>query len=95
MNEKVGGNKTMTEKNRPVHEIRIASIRAAIWRNGNNGKIWHSVSITRRYREKEGGEWRDSNSFAGLGDLAHVQLAVELAIEWLAQHDVQQGSAEE
>ena len=34
-------------KKRPVHELRIGRIRAAIWRNEGSNGPWHSVSFER------------------------------------------------
>ena len=50
------------EKKKPVHEIRLGKVRAAIWQNEtNDGSIRHSVTFSRLY--KEGEQWRDSASF--------------------------------
>jgi hypothetical protein len=48
--------------NRPVHEIRYRSIRAAIWRNETNGGNMYAVTVSRSYRD--GDTWKDSHSFA-------------------------------
>jgi hypothetical protein len=53
--------KSKETKNRPVHEIRLGRIRAAIWRNDTENGTRHNVSLSRLY--KDGDEWRDSTSF--------------------------------
>ena len=76
------------EKNKPCYEKRIGNIRVAIWENTTEGKVWHNVAITRRY--KDGTEWKEASTYNGLGDLAQVGMAVWLAQEWFRhRHDEQ------
>lgn len=81
------------EKNRPVWDVRLGSIRAAIFENRNADKTFFNVGISRRF--KQGNEWMTSTTFNGLADLALVRQAVELAIEWLATHEAVSGAGEE
>jgi hypothetical protein len=69
------------DKKKPVHEIRLGKVRAAIWQNETEGgSIRHSVTFSRLY--KEGENWRDSASFGRqellllvkVADLAHTYL---------------------
>ena len=50
----------MSENNRPVHQVRIGRIKAAVFENGDNAP--RKVQFTALY--KEGEEWRGSESFA-------------------------------
>ena len=76
------------EKNKPVYEKRLGSIRLAIWRNtAEEGKNWHNVAITRRYRHQD--EWKEATTFNGLGDLALVGECVNAAKAWIAEDDKQ------
>jgi hypothetical protein len=81
------------EKNRPVWDVRLGSIRAAIFENRNADKTYFNVAISRRF--KQGSEWMTSTTFNGMADLALVRQAVELAIEWLKTHETASGGAEE
>lgn len=50
------------EKKKPVHEIRIGRVRAAIWENETeSGEIRYSVTFSKLY--KDGEQWKDSASF--------------------------------
>ena len=69
------------DKKKPVHEIRLGKVRAAIWENAtDNDRVRHSVTFSRLY--KEGENWRDSASFGRqellllvkVADLAHTYL---------------------
>jgi hypothetical protein len=65
-------------KTKPVNEIRIGSIRAAIWQNKVGDKVRHNVTFTRSY--KDGDEWKTSDSF-GRDDLPKLILAAQKAYE--------------
>lgn len=72
----------MTEKNnRPIKTFRVGNIKAAIWENrGDSDRTYHSVALTRSY--KEGEEWRESSVF-GRDDLPRVELATRSAFEFI------------
>ena len=66
-------------KARPVREVRLGRIRAAIWENETQNGTRHNVTFSRLY--KDGDEWKDSTSFGRVtGLLGCVQGAsVEIA----------------
>ena len=68
--------------NRPVHEIRLGRIKAAIWENETQTGSRHNVTLQRIY--KDGDEWRSSDSF-GRDDLPLVQKVSDLAHTWIYQ----------
>ena len=65
-------------KAKPVHEVRLGRIKAAIWANETDNGTRHNVTITRLY--KDGDEWKTSTSFgreelplvAKIADMAHT-----------------------
>ena len=66
---------------KPIREIRLCSVRAAIWQNElENGRVMHSVTFSRLY--KEDGVWRDANSF-GRSELPLVARTAEMALDWI------------
>lgn len=74
------------EKNKPVHEIRMGRIKATIWHNETeSGSSRHNVQIRRIYKdEKNGGEWKTSDSF-GRDDLFVVAEVARQAAVWIHQ----------
>jgi hypothetical protein len=68
------------EKKRPVHEIRLGRIRAAIWENDTQNGTRHNVTVSRLY--KDGDDWKDSSSF-GRDDLPLVAKVVDQAHSWI------------
>ena len=70
-------------KTKPVHEVRLGRIKAAIWANETDNGVRHNVTITRRY--KDGDEWKTSTSF-GREELPLVAKVADLAHTWIYQH---------
>lgn len=67
-------------KKRPVHEVRMGRIRAAIWQNETENGTRHNVTVSRLY--KDGDDWKDSASF-GRDDLPLVAKVCDLAHSWI------------
>ena len=69
-------------KQKPVHEIRMGRIKAAIWANETDNGTRHNVTITRLY--KDGDEWKTSSSF-GREELPLVAKIADMAHTWIYQ----------
>jgi len=70
-------------KARPVHEVRLGRIRAAIWENETQNGTRHNVTVSRLY--KDGDDWKDSASF-GRDDLPLVAKVCDQAHSWIFEH---------
>ena len=70
----------MEDKNKPVHEVRLGAIKAAIWENQNGEITRHSVTFSRLYRQDE--EWRSTDSF-GRDDLLLLAKVADQAHSWI------------
>ena len=69
-------------KVRPVHEIRMGRIRAAIWQNRIENGIRHNVTVSRLY--KDGDDWKDTDQL-GTGDLLNAAKVLQRAEEFISQ----------
>ena len=84
----------MTEQrsNRPVKDFRSGGVVAAIWRHDTeqDGRtiVNNSVTIGKRYRDKDG-IWQDSSSFF-VGDLPRLELVIRKAYEYLALREAEE-----
>lgn len=67
-------------KARPVHEVRLGRIRAAVWENETQNGTRHNVTLSRLY--KDGDDWKDSTSF-GRDDLPLLAKVADLAHSWI------------
>ena len=70
----------MAKSNKPVKEIRLGRIKAAIWENETANGSRHNVKVVRLY--KDGDEWKDSDSF-GRDDLPLVAKVCDQAHTWI------------
>ncbi len=68
-------------KARPVHEVRMGRVKAAIWENESQHGARHNVTVTRIYKDADD-QWRDSSSF-GRDDLPLVAKVVDQAHSWI------------
>lgn len=70
-------------KARPVHEVRLGRIKAAVWANETEGgAVRHNVTFSRIY--KDGDEWKTSTSF-GRDELPLVAKVADMAHSWIFQ----------
>ena len=69
--------------NKPIKEIRLGAIRAAIWKNQKENMVIHSVKITKTYKQNE--EWKETTSFSKT-DLALVTKVADLAHTYIYQN---------
>lgn len=74
-----------TTRNQPVHEVRLGSIKAAIWQNETDVGVRFNVTFERLYNQD--GEWRSTGSF-GRDDLLLLRKVADLAHSWIAEPDV-------
>jgi hypothetical protein len=74
--------------NRPVHDIRLGRLKAAIWANKTENGVRHNATFRRIYKD-DAGQWRDSDSFgnfdllllAKLADQVHTWICAQAATE--------------
>lgn len=73
----------MTHK-KPVHEIRLGTIRAAVWANERElNEVWFNVSLPRLYNDGNG--WKNGHTL-GRDDLPVAAKVLEMAYAWTWDH---------
>ncbi len=70
--------------NKPVHEVRLGRIRAAVWLNDTENGPRYNVQITRLYKDQHD-KWKDSTSF-GREDLPLVGKVADMAMVWIYEN---------
>ena len=73
-------------KQKPAAEVRLGSIKAAIWENPVADGVRHNVTFSRIYKDEN--EWKTSESF-GRDDLLLLAKVADEAHSWI--HDHQRG----
>lgn len=68
-------------KQRPVHEIRLANVKAAIFGNQTQNGIRYGISLQRLYKD-ENGKW-DSTATFGRDELPIVEKVCNQCYLWI------------
>jgi hypothetical protein len=70
-----------TNRNQPVHRIRMGRIEAVLWKNHGDSSTWYNLS--RSYKDAND-EWKSADSF-GADDLLLVAKVANEAHSWIIQ----------
>ena len=70
-------------KQKPVHEVRLGSVKAAIWENQTDTGTRFNVTVARIY--KDGEHWKSTDCF-GRDDLLLLAKVVDLAHSWIFEN---------
>ena len=70
----------MNDKPKPIHEVRIGCIKAAIWRNETETGTRYNATFCRIY--KEGDQWRTTESF-GREDMLLLAKVADQTHSWI------------
>ena len=82
--------KTQTQK--PIHEVRLGLIKAAVWKNEGENGARYNVTICRLYKEKDSDKWQSSDSF-GRDDLLLLAKVADQAHSWIFAQSQENESA--
>jgi hypothetical protein len=70
----------MSEKRQPSHEIRLGSLKAAVWKNDTANGVRYNVTFARLY--KDGEAWKSTDTF-GRDDLLLLGKVADQAHTWI------------
>ena len=72
--------------NQPKQKFKAGGISATVWGNetikGNEVVSYNTISIERTYKDKESGEWKNTNSLR-VSDLPKAALVLNKAYEYI------------
>jgi hypothetical protein len=74
-----------TQKQKPIHEVRLGLIKAAVWKNEGENGARYNVTFCRMYKEKDAKDdegWKFTDTF-GRDDLLLVAKVADLAHSWI------------
>ena len=81
----------MKTKTKPVHEVRLGFIKAAVWKNETEAGVRYNVTFSRLY--KDGDQWSSTESF-GRDDLLVLAKVADQTHSWIcAQSQEDQATA--
>ena len=70
----------MKMKIKPVHEVRLGAIKAAVWRNETENGVRFNVTFSRLYKDED--QWQSTDSF-GRDDLLQLAKVADQAHTWI------------
>ena len=73
---------SMKEKTKPIHEVRLGAIKAAVWKNDTSNGVRYNTTFSRLY--KDGDEWKNTDSF-GRDDLLVLAKVADRAHSWIQE----------
>ena len=77
-------------KAKPIHEVRLGAIEAAIWKNDTESGVRYNTTFSRLYREDD--ECKSTDSF-GRDDLLTLAKVADRVHSWI--HELSQDEREE
>ena len=69
-----------TNKTKPIHEVRLGFIKAAVWKNETESGVRYNVTFSRLY--KDGDQWKSTDSF-GRDDLLLLAKVADQTHSWI------------
>jgi hypothetical protein len=76
-----------TEKNKPVTEIKIWPVKAAIWNNQTEkGEDFYNVTFQKSYKDREAGDYHNTTSF-DREDLLKLAKCADVAHSWIMRQE--------
>lgn len=79
-----------TMKNKPIHEVRLGMIKAAVWKNETETGTRYNVTFSRLYRDED--QWRSTDSF-GRDDLLLLAKVADEAHSWICTGQAEEAAA--
>ena len=81
---------SMKNKTKPIHEVRLGYIKAAVWKNETEAGVRYNVTFSRLY--KDGDQWGSTESF-GRDDLLLLAKVADQAHSWIHAQNQEEQSA--
>jgi len=80
-----------TKKQKPIHEVRLGHIKAAVWKNETEAGVRYNATFSRLY--KDGDDWKSTDSF-GRDDLLLLSKVADTTHSWIfARSQEEEGAA--
>jgi hypothetical protein len=85
-------NDIMPNKTKPIHEVRLGYIKAAVWKNETEAGVRYNATFSRLF--KNGDQWASTESF-GRDDLLTLAKVADQTHSWIcAQGQEEQATAQ-
>src|SRR4051812_22806319 len=71
-----------TQKQKPIHEVRLGLIKAAVWKNETESGVRYNATFSRIYKKDGDDDWKSTDSF-GRDDLLLLSKVADQAHTWI------------
>jgi len=85
-----GESRMKNTKQKPIHEVRLGHIKAAVWKNETEAGVRYNVTFSRIY--KDGDTWNSTDSF-GRDDLLLLSKVADQTHSWIFEQSQGEDSA--
>jgi hypothetical protein len=83
-------NVPMKTKTKPIQEVRLGFIKAAVWRNETEAGVRYNATFSRLY--KDGDQWKSTESF-GRDDLLLLAKVADHTHSWICTQNHEEDKA--
>ena len=80
----------MKTNTRPIHEVRLGFIKAAVWRTETEAGVRYNATFSRLYRD--GDQWKSTESF-GRDDLLTLAKVADNTHSWICAQNQEEHNA--
>ena len=80
----------MKTNSKPIHEVRLGFVKAAVWRNETEAGVRYNATFSRLYRD--GDQWKSTESF-GRDDLLTLAKVADNTHSWICAQNQEEHSA--
>jgi len=80
----------MKTNTKPIHEVRLGAIKAAVWRNETEVGVRYNATFSRLY--KDGDQWKSTESF-GRDDLLTLAKVADNTHSWICAQNQEDHNA--
>ena len=78
-------------KQKPIHEVRLGAIKAAVWKNEVTGGVRYNATFSRLYKDED--QWKSTESF-GRDDLLVLAKVADQTHSWICQQGQESAGSE-
>ena len=72
-----------TPKPKAPEHFRDGPVKATVWTNERESGTYHTVEVSRSYKDRETGEWRDTAKF-NAGHLTRLKAVIDRSANYIA-----------
>lgn len=69
--------------NRPVFKAELSHLSVAVFENENDRSVMRSISVSRRYYDRNSDQWKTSSASLNTSDVPAITQLLQAVTDWL------------